>query len=136
MFFRPSKAIQLMGLPLVCLAMFSVAGGHWAVLQTVAWGQMLVTYSKEAGSFVLGAKKTFSGDYPCSMCRKVAEGKKKEKQELPQTIKTDKKAEVALVDFGAPIELPLIGQRRFFSGIFFFPTRSDAPPSPVPIVRA
>jgi len=79
-FFRPIKTVKLIGLPLVCLAMFPVAGGHWAILQTVAWGQMLVSYSKEAGSLVLGAKKTFSATSPV---RCAVRSRKAKRQKSP-----------------------------------------------------
>lgn len=135
MFFCPSKATKLIGLPLVCLAMFSVAGGHWAILQTVAWGQMLITYSQEAGSFVLGAKKTFSGEAPCSLCKKIATAKKQE-QKSPAPVKIDKKSDPAIVRFGSLVPIPAPCDHQFFpfEGKFF--TRSEAPPTPVPIARS
>ena len=36
-FFPRTGLSRLLGIWLLGLAMFSVAGGHWAVLQTVAW---------------------------------------------------------------------------------------------------
>lgn len=132
MFLRPSKLVKALGLPLVCLAMFSVAGGHWAVLQGVAWSQMLWQYSKDTGSLVIGAKKTFSGDYPCDMCRKVVEGQKKEEQ-APATFKADKKAEGFVV--AATEILPLHAHARFSypsTNHLVGPVRFDCPPGPVP----
>lgn len=112
--------------------MFSVAGGHWAVLQTVAWTNMLWTYSQQSDSLLVGAKKTFSGEYPCEMCRKVAEGQKQE-EKAPATAKTEKKAETY---FACERFLPEPPPKREFSyarmGVLRFPTRFDSPPQPVP----
>ncbi len=112
------------------LAMFSVAGGHWAILQTVAWARMLQDYSRGA-SLPVAITKTFNGKNPCGLCLKVEEGRKKEK--APATFKADKKTEGFLCaenpapqsrlprDFSYPpaVQLACIG-------------RSNAPPSPPP----
>jgi hypothetical protein len=79
----------------MCLAMFSIAGGQWAVLQSVAWAGMLRDYSRGAG-FGAAVEKTFSGKYPCAMCCKIADAQKKQEQSAPM-LKVDKKAEVILV---------------------------------------
>ena len=66
--------LRATGYPLIFLAMFSIAGGHWAVLQSVAWAGMLVEFSKNSN---LGAavSKTFSGKAPCKMCMAIEAGK-------------------------------------------------------------
>src|SRR6188768_265499 len=127
MLLNPPKLVKALGFPLICLAMFSVAGGHWAILQTVAWGGMLLNYSKEAGSIVTGAEKTFSGQYPCEMCRKVVEGKKKEEQ-LPVADKVNKKAEKIFVAFSNLVALPSVSDFCFPIKWETFWTRSEAPP--------
>lgn len=132
MFLRPPKTVKLLGLPLVCLAMFSVAGGHWAILQTVAWTKMLWTYSQQADSLLVGAKKTFSGEYPCEMCRKVAEAQKQE-EKAPATMKTEKKAETFFACERFLASPP--PQTEFSYGrvaALSFPARFDSPPRPVP----
>ena len=42
------------------------------LLQTVAWGWMLTSYSQESG-FGEGLKKTFDGQHPCSWCERIAQ---------------------------------------------------------------
>jgi hypothetical protein len=42
------------------------------LLQTVAWGLMLTSYSQESG-FGEGLKKTFDGQHPCSLCERIAQ---------------------------------------------------------------
>lgn len=87
--------LRSLGLSLMCLAMFSIAGGHWAVLQTVAWAQMVRDYSQTA-TVAEALEKTFSGKAPCSLCEQIAEAKQQE-EKSPATLKTDKKAEIFLL---------------------------------------
>ena len=132
---KESCMFRAVGLSMICLAMFSIAGGHWAVLQSVAWAQMLRDYSKEA-TVAEAVEKTFSGDAPCSMCKKISEAQKKE-QKAPATVKVDKKAEVFVI--GA---YDFLKQRIARDYSYRTPAdatialRTDAPPVPVPIARA
>lgn len=123
--------LRKLGLPLMCLAMFSIAGGHLAVLQGVAWAGMLWSYSRDA-SFTEAAEKTFSGEYPCSMCKKVAKARQQE-EKAPATLKVDKKADHFLLVARSPLATP-------FSRDFCHPPvpdsicvlRSQAPPMQPP----
>lgn len=54
-----------------------VMGGHWLVLQMVAWSGMLVTYTQQDG-LTQGIEKTFDGTAPCHLCHMVEEGREKE----------------------------------------------------------
>lgn len=69
------------------LGCLHLCGGHWGVMQAVAWGNMIVDYSARDG-WIAGAKKTFDGEHPCRMCKAIEEGKKKETgsndRKLPQ----------------------------------------------------
>ncbi len=131
--FRPSKFVKILGLPFLCLVMFAVAGGHWALLQSAAWGQMLWRYSQQEGSVVGGVQKTFSGEAPCSMCKKIAEARKQE-EKAPATVKVNKKADSMLVVFGIRVPPPTPREVQFHTVPEGFFTRSEAPPTPVPIV--
>jgi hypothetical protein len=71
--------LRRLGTILVCFAMFFIAGGHWAVLQSVAWAGMVRDYSQRDG-LAAAVQKTFSGQYPCGMCKRIAEEKSKEQQ--------------------------------------------------------
>ncbi|MBE2204667.1 MAG: hypothetical protein IAE94_10050 [Chthoniobacterales bacterium] len=123
---------RLTGYPLLFLAMFSIAGGHWAVLQTVAWTGMVIKYSKDT-PLVVALEKTFSGKAPCKMCRKIESAKEKESR-LPATLTSDMKFDKF---FGcAKAEAPRPGRADFSypPGIdVVAATRSLPPPAPVPI---
>lgn len=61
------------------ILIFSI-GLHWPILQSVAWLNMIVSFSQEDGleqAFV----KTFNGKNPCKVCHLVAAGKKAEKKD-------------------------------------------------------
>lgn len=77
---------------MVAAGLFFLAGGHWGVLQTVAWAGMLVTYTQADGSLLAGVKKTFDGEHPCRMCSSIKEAKQKERQS--PAVPTIKKIEV------------------------------------------
>jgi hypothetical protein len=61
------------------IAMLAVTGGHWAVLQTVAWTTMLAG-RMGTDSFATAVHDTFDGKHPCCMCRQIAAGKQSEKK--------------------------------------------------------
>jgi hypothetical protein len=65
---------------LVLIAAVQILGGHWAVLQTVAWTGMLVDFARRE-SLPVAVAKTFDGAHPCSLCHTVAEGRQQEQQQ-------------------------------------------------------
>jgi hypothetical protein len=72
---------------LLILALLGATGGHWAVLQTVAWGDMLAK-NLQTDSVEAAIKKTFDGSHPCKLCKQISAGKSSEKKsETPLGIK-------------------------------------------------
>jgi hypothetical protein len=69
---------------LCLLAVFQLVGGHWLVLQTTAWVQMVVHYSSSDG-LEAAFSKTFDGRHPCGLCNKIAQKKATEKKQLAQS---------------------------------------------------
>jgi hypothetical protein len=61
------------------LVLFAASGGHWMVLQSVAWSRMLMSYSQE-GRFATAVVKTFDGQHPCALCKRIAQSKAAEPQ--------------------------------------------------------
>ena len=77
---------------LLCLSL----GMHWAVLQSVAWTGMLLSFASE-GSLTEAVEKTFDGEHPCPLCLAVKEGQQKEKDDSkPVATKSVKKFEAVL----------------------------------------
>ncbi len=122
--------VRRIGIPLAFLALFLVAGGHWAVLQSVAWGRMVVEYSQKAG-LQRGIGETFDGDHPCPLCLQVEKGKQEERQ-APAAVVPAKKGDPFLCAAAATLFRPpgrsFSWPRREFGGA----SRSDRPPVPPP----
>ncbi len=113
------------------LALFLVAGGHLALLQTVAWTTMVHDFSR-TGSLSAAVEKTFDGHHLCPLCKKIAKARSAE-EKAPATVKVEKKAEV-FVAVPNP-EVPVPTSRPLLYGLapfFFLPERCDAPQVPVP----
>jgi hypothetical protein len=94
---------------LLILALLGATGGHWAVLQTVAWADMLAKnlQTESVGSAIT---KTFDGEHPCKMCKQIPAGKKAEKKsELPLQIKKlEFVSQRAVFVFAAPKDFRLV----------------------------
>lgn len=76
-----------LGHALLILALVAALGGHWAVLQTVAWTNMLTTHLR-TNSLEDAVTKTFDGNHPCGLCKEISAGKKAEKKtEFPSLAK-------------------------------------------------
>jgi hypothetical protein len=127
------KILASCGQVIAAVALFFIIGGHWGVLQTVAWANMIWTYSTQDGSVLAGAKKTFDGEHPCNMCDSIKEAKKQEKK-APEILSATKKIELfALQDVSllpvpdsAPFQFPLPRNLTAES-------RPHSPAPPVPI---
>lgn len=64
---------------LLIVALFFALGGHWVVLQSVAWGRMIVEYSQQS-SVKEAVVKTFDGQHPCDLCTTLSKAREKEKK--------------------------------------------------------
>jgi hypothetical protein len=103
-------------------------GGQWYLLQGMAWVNMICEYS-HAVPLPEAIGMTFSGKYPCSICKALAEHKNSDQQKAFTLDKNDKK-------FPLPSEMVI---HRPVAAAFPFPNfsspirlRSEAPPTPPP----
>jgi len=69
-----TRPLKICGTLLASLALIMMIGMQWNVLQLVAWGGMLVTYTSESG-LESGLRETFDGAHPCSLCTAIQEAK-------------------------------------------------------------
>jgi len=72
---------------LAVVALTFALGGHWAILQSVAWMTMVAGYSQTA-PLKEALVKTFDGKHPCTMCKEISAGKKSEKKAEFSTLGT------------------------------------------------
>jgi len=114
-------------------AIFSIGGGKWATLQSVAWTKMLYDYSS-AGSFVEALTKTFDGLHPCNLCETIQQGQSEEKSQTA-VLSNESKSGSYAVSPCSTIPLP-----RWCSFSYPWPAGLFAdglvagPPRPIPIV--
>lgn len=96
----------------VVIALVAVTGGHWALLQTVAWTNMLAT-NLCSSSFEVAASKTFDGRHPCGLCKAISSGKQSEKRTvIPAPLKQLEFASACPVFvFAPPQDFCLLGAR-------------------------
>jgi hypothetical protein len=82
----------------VVLVLVISMGSHWAVLQTMAWASMLISYSRNT-PFAEAVVKTFDGKHPCRMCLQIREGRQREERQQNNTplIKIEKMPDLILV---------------------------------------
>ncbi|MFZ9875188.1 MAG: hypothetical protein ACO3E8_07455 [Candidatus Methylacidiphilales bacterium] len=115
----------------ISLALFLVIGGPWAVLQTVAWTKMMVDYSRGA-SVAEAVAKTFDGDHPCNLCKKISKVRQGE-QKSPLVIQQAKKEgpflAVKTVRLAEPSSIPVCHP---FPWMPAYPDGEFRPPAPVP----
>jgi len=120
--------VQRLGRILLLLALISACGGHWVVLQSVAWTNMLWENAKSS-AVTVAIEKTFDGQHPCDLCKAIAQGKKSEKKpDISQvTAKFEFFYEIGTIIFANP---PLLTNLRIPSFAGFM--RLEPPPVPPP----
>lgn len=92
---------------LVVAALCLSLGVHWALLQSLAWTGMLLSWSQEV-SLVEAVKNTFDGEHPCPLCKAVESGQQQAPKSAPlQRIKLDAVLAFA-VRLVPPSAVPLI----------------------------
>lgn len=73
------RVLKQLGRILLIIALLGATGGHWAVLQTIAWTDMLAS-NLQTQSLGDAITTTFDGAHPCKLCHQITEGKRAEKQ--------------------------------------------------------
>jgi hypothetical protein len=74
--------LRVIGTVACLFAIFFSAGGHWAVLQSIAYSRMLVQFAQE-DSWCTAVEKTFDSRYACPLCPKIRDGYNKERKAPP-----------------------------------------------------
>ncbi|MDZ4743575.1 MAG: hypothetical protein SGI98_09185 [Verrucomicrobiota bacterium] len=123
--------LKKVGIIICSLCCFVLMGGHWAVLQTVAWANMIRTYSKDT-TIQQAIEKTFDGGHPCKMCKQISASKKQgEKQDQNNTQAAGKLLAILSLCIG------LLVPRRHLLGLFSLSPLIDSikssPPTPPPL---
>lgn len=126
---KVSSVLRRIGQLLVLLPLIAAIGGHWAILQSIAWTSMLADNLRE-GTVTEAVNRTFDGEHPCSMCKQIAEGKKSEKKSDALNLKVTK-LEFATAQIGFVFTAPATFQP--FSVLHSTAeSYAEAPPVPPP----
>lgn len=64
---------------LLIATMMVAMGGHLALLQTFAWGRMIMTYSNGT-SLAVAVEQIFDGNHPCNLCKTIIRTKSEDKE--------------------------------------------------------
>ena len=112
----------------IAAALIIAVGGHWAVLHSVAWVSMAVTYSR-TDTLEVALKKTFGGEHPCKLCIAVKEGKQEEQKQ--PVLKVETKLDFVCLQAGAHVHPALPFALLSPSSDVALP-RTEAPPVPPP----
>ena len=126
---------RTLGIVCMALALFSIAGGHWAVVQTVAWAEMLRAYSQRSGSLAVAVEQTFDGQHPCELCQAIALAKSGEHKQGPATPgpSKDAPAKAILADVTpCPAHRVPFGVEWPRAVSLSGPSRDERPPTPPP----
>jgi hypothetical protein len=121
MHLRIGRAVTVFAL---CLAV----GLHWAALQSVAWGTMLVANAKQT-TFSEAIAKTFDGNHPCNLCKSInaTQHSQKKPEAQPGPSKPD------LICAARPIQVTFAFQNfDYTEDAFDFFARGHSPPVPPP----
>jgi hypothetical protein len=113
---------------IVLAAFLFSCGGQWYALQCVAWVKMLHDYSQDV-PFTEAVSMTFSGQYPCSICKAIAEKKQSDSQKLCSIEKYDKKFFPPLTTTVAQPDTASLSHPPYLSSL---QGRAEAPPAPPP----
>jgi hypothetical protein len=123
-----NAVVVRLGHVLLIIALLGATGGHWAVLQTIAWAGMLASNLKTE-SVNTALSKTFDGEHPCCMCKAIEQGRSEEQQ--PVKIVPVEKLPPALIweatAFNFGMERELIANCNEFAAPV-----AQAPPKPRP----
>ena len=120
--------VRKLGKCLVVVALVMATGGHWALLQSVAWVSMAIQFS-QTDDFGTAIEKTFSGKNPCKICKVVEDGRKSTPQQELQKVESK-------LDFFCGTRVVFIVPTLDYPVVTFSPStmlpRTEAPPLPPP----
>ncbi len=114
---------------LIVLAAFIFScGGQWSALQCLAWVNMIHEYSQMV-PLSEAVSMTFSGKYPCAMCKAIAE---KKQSENSKALAIDKYAKKFFSPDSIEAAGPQTAQLHYPDFTRSLLTRAEVPPSPPP----
>lgn len=132
-----------LGLLCAALAFFSMAGGHFVALQTIAWAKMLRDSTERTGSLAVAVQQTFDGQHPCELCVEIASARRheakapvsaqKDASNALQIAKAEKSDKATLLEMNLPPARIVAASLRWHLQPYLDgPLRDEQPPTPPP----
>lgn len=129
-----NKAYKTFGLTACFIAILAMSGGHWLVLQSVAWARMIVEFSQR-DPLGTAIAKTFDGRHPCALCLQVRQGQAEER-ERGEKLPWEKREKVPELFYDAHRAalpaVPTIPAESPGVALDFFYDFVESPPKPPP----
>jgi len=113
---------------MVVLLLIVSVGGHWAMLQSVAWVTMLARFSQSM-SLAQAAEYTLDGKHPCALCQAVKQGQETERKE--SKLKPPEKLTLGLSPLPPALPAPPAAEQVFAPGAQLASFLNE-PPHPPP----
>ena len=114
----------------VVILLIVLIGGHWFLLQSVAWVAMFNRFSQN-NSLATALIKTFDGKHPCQLCKIIEENRKSDRKK--DAVKVGIKIDCFLLkDQSAPNRPDTRLSNRFVVFSELALTRYERPPTPPP----
>lgn len=113
---------------IIVMALTFSVGAHWALIQSLAWVGMTVSYAKQ-GSFVVALTKALDGQHPCEICKFVQQGQKSERQKEFHSL--DTKLDLLFQGGVTELSIPHVAPFEYLVSLPWT-VRGDSPPSPPP----
>ncbi|NBS52603.1 MAG: hypothetical protein EBS96_08310 [Spartobacteria bacterium] len=126
------RSVRIIACSMMGVALFFAIGGHFALLQGIAWTSMLRDFSRSE-SIATAIDKIVDGKHPCGLCKKIAAARQSQSQDPLLLVSTKKFSDfiTPLISvLMAPLSRPLVYARvpaPMMEDLFF------SPPVPVPI---
>ena len=84
------RVFTLFGKWMLVIATISAIGGHFMVLQSVAWTSMVLSNVRHE-NIGTAIEQTFDGQHPCPLCKRIEKARESEsKQQTPQQVAASK----------------------------------------------
>jgi hypothetical protein len=116
---------------LLIIAVAMAGNLHLPLVQAVAWSRMYAQYRQQYSSAV-ALKITFSGEYPCALC-KIVQGAEKERNNLAGTLTSTYRVLLPLPQVGeVNMERPMAQIWSWPDSPALVPTGGMAPELPPP----
>jgi hypothetical protein len=83
------RLFTLLGKWMLVIAMITAIGGHFMLLQSVAWTTMVIS-NVQHGNLGEALEKTFDGQHPCAICKSIRKARESEDKQQPSQISVAK----------------------------------------------